>query len=168
MTNAIITTDDKYNECFLLHSTTPAHSPDDCLQIFHGTENSILQQPHSIGHCNSSDAEMSKGFADPLSKQVSGLRDACRRTKCLNRQIFPFWDQTGNRCICNLITKTKYSGKPNLPTLSLALEAMKSHARLFGLSTIAIPKIRCGLNQMKWQEVENCLGILLHTRKSEL
>ena len=42
LTNAIITTNDKYNDCFLLHSKIPAQSPDDCLQIIHGTEDSIL------------------------------------------------------------------------------------------------------------------------------
>ena len=51
LTIDIITTDDKYNGCFLLHSTNPEQSPDDCLQLIHGTEDSILQQPHSIGHC---------------------------------------------------------------------------------------------------------------------
>ena len=51
LTIAIITTEVKYNDCFLLHSTIPAQSLDDCRQILHGTEDSILQQPHSIGHC---------------------------------------------------------------------------------------------------------------------
>ena len=37
LTDSIITTDDKYNDCFFLYSTIPAQSPDDCLQIFHGT-----------------------------------------------------------------------------------------------------------------------------------
>ena len=30
---------------------------------------------------------------------------------------------------------------------------MKSHAQLHGISTIALPKIGCGLDQMRWQEV---------------
>ena len=60
LTKAIITKDDKYNDCFLLDSTIPAQSPHDCLQIIHGTEDSILQQPHSIGRCVSADAKMSK------------------------------------------------------------------------------------------------------------
>ena len=68
MTNAVITTDDKYNDCLLLHSTIPAQSPDDCLQIIQGTEDSLLQQPHSIGHFISADVKMSKGFADLLSQ----------------------------------------------------------------------------------------------------
>ena len=157
LTNAIIQTDDKYNDCFLLHSTISAQSPDDCLQIIHGTEDSILQQPHSIGHCISADAKMSKGFADLLPERISGLRDTCRQTKLLSGQTFPFWDRAGNLYIYNLVTKTKFSEKPNLTTLSLTLEEMKSHARLYGISTIAIPKIGCGLDQMNWQEVVKLL-----------
>ena len=33
LTNAIITTDERYNDCFLLYSTIPAQSGDECLQI---------------------------------------------------------------------------------------------------------------------------------------
>ena len=157
LTNTITATNDKYNDCFLLHSTIPAQSPDDCLQKIHGTEDSILQQPYSIGHCISADAKMSKRFADFLSQRIPGLRDTCRRTKLLIGQIFPFWDQTGNRHIYNLVTKTKSSEKPNLATLSSTLEEMKSHAQLYGISTIAIRKIGCGLDQMNWQEVVKLL-----------
>ena len=157
LTNAIITTDDKYNDCFLLHSTVPAQSPDDCLEIIHGTEDSILQQPHSIGHCISAYAKMSKGFTELLSQQVLGLRDTCRRTTLLTGQTFPFWDRVGNRYIYNLVTKTKFSGKPTLTTLSLTLEEKKSRARLYGISTIAIPKIGCGFDQMNWREVVKLL-----------
>ena len=128
LTNAKITTDDKYNDCFHLHSTIPAQSPNDCPQIIHGTEDSILQQPHSIGHCISADAKMSNGFAELLSQQIPGLRDTCRPTKLLTGQTFRFWDQISNRYIYNLVTKTKFSEKPNLPTLSLTLEEMNSHA----------------------------------------
>ena len=56
------------------------------------------------------------------------------------------------------MTKTNFSGKPSLPTLPLTLEDMKCHARLYGIRTIAIPKIGCGLDQMNWQEVVKLLG----------
>ena len=46
LTNAIISTDERYNDCFLLHLTVPAQSSDDFLQIIYGTEVSILQQPN--------------------------------------------------------------------------------------------------------------------------
>ena len=44
-----------------------------------------------------------------------------------------------------------------MSTLSKTLEAMKSHASMNGVSTIAIPKLRCGLDQMNWQEVVKLL-----------
>ena len=152
ITNAIITTDEKYNDCFLLRSTRPLPSPDNCLQIFHGSENSIVQQPHSIiKHCISADAKMSKGFADLLSQRISGLQNACRRKNLLTGQTYLFWDQTDNRYIYNLATKTFFFETPNLPTLPLTLEAMNSHARMYRTSTITIPKIGCGLDHMNWQ-----------------
>ena len=51
----------------------------------------------------------------------------------------------------------KYCDKPNLSTLSKTLEAMKTHASMNGVSTIAIPKLGCGLDQMNWQEVVKLL-----------
>ena len=54
--NAIISTEERYNDCFPLHSSVPAQSSDNFLQIIYGTENSFLQQPNSIGHCISADA----------------------------------------------------------------------------------------------------------------
>ena len=38
LTNAINSTDERYNDCFLLHSTVPAQSSDEFLQITYGTE----------------------------------------------------------------------------------------------------------------------------------
>ena len=140
LTNAILTTDDKYNDSFLLHSTIPAQSLDDCLQIIHGTEDSILQKPHSIGHCISPDAKTSKSFPDLLSQRIPGLRDTGRRTHLLTGQTFPFWNQTSNRYIYNLVTKSKCFEKLNLPILSLTLKAMKFRARFYGISTTAFPK----------------------------
>ena len=157
LTNAIISSDERYNDCFLLHSTVPAQNSDDSLQIIYGTEDSILQQPNSIGHCISADARMSKGFADFLSHRIPGLRSTCRKAKLFMGQVFPFWDSTGKRYIYNLVTKERYCDKPNLSTLSKTLEAMKTHASTNGVSTIAIPKLGCGLDQMNWQEVVKLL-----------
>ena len=55
------------------------------------------------------------------------------------------------------MTKERFYDKPDLPTLPTTLEAMKSHAGMNGISTIAIPKIGCGLYQMNWQEVVKLL-----------
>ena len=157
LTNAIISTDERYNDYFLLHSTVPAQNCDDFLQIIYGTEGSILQQPISVGHCISADARMVKGFADFLSHRIPGLRSTCRKAKLFMGQVFPFWDSTGQRYIYNLVNKERYCDKPNLSTLSKTLEAMKFHAGTNGVSTIAITKLGCGLDQMNWQEVVKLL-----------
>ena len=100
---------------------------------------------------------MIKGFADFLSHRIPGLRSTCRRTKLFVGQVFPFWDSTGRRYIYNLVTKERFCDKPNPSTLSQTLEAMKSHASMNGFSTIAIPKLGCGRDQMNWQEVVKLL-----------
>ena len=72
-------------------------------------------------------------------------------------QVFSFWESTGKRYIYILVTKEIFCDKPNLSTLSKTLETMKSHASMNGVSTIAIPKLGCGLDQMNWQEVVKLL-----------
>ena len=138
LANTIISTDERYNDCFLLHSTVPAQSSDEFLKIIYGTEDSILQQPSSIGHCVSADARISKGLAEFLSHRIPGLRSTCRKARLFMGQAYPFWDLTRKRYIYNLVTKE----------MSKTLESMKIHAGMNGISTIAIPKLGCGLDQM--------------------
>ena len=83
LTNAILSTNEQYNDCFVLHSTIPSQSHDEFLQIVYATENSILEQPNSIGHCISGDAQMSKGFAQFLSERIPRLRRTCRGANLL-------------------------------------------------------------------------------------
>ena len=110
-------------------------------------------QPYSIAHCISADARMKKGFADTLSNKVPQLREKCRSTTLQPGQILPFWDEHGDRYIYNLVTKEKFSDKPTIENLSKALTTMKSHATTYGVHSIAMPKIGCGLDQMNWQDV---------------
>ena len=44
---------------------------------------------------------------------------------------------------------------------------MKSDARFYGISTIAVPKDGCGLDQMNGQEIVKLLRDLFPTRTSE-
>ena len=53
--------------------------------------------------------------------------------------------------------KENYSDKPDLQTLATKLQNMQAHATIHGVSTIAIPKIGCGLDQMNWQDVAKLL-----------
>ena len=55
------------------------------------------------------------------------------------------------------MTKEKHSDKPDLQTLATTLQNMQAHATMHGVSTIAIPKIGCGLDLMNWQDVVKLL-----------
>ena len=72
-------------------------------------------------------------------------------------QLFPYWDSSWIRYIYNLVTKEKYSDKPELPNLATTLQKMQAHATMHGVSTIAIPKIGWGLDQMNWLDVVKLL-----------
>ena len=146
--NAIISTDERYTDCFHLHSTIPAQSSDEFLQIMYETEDSILQQPNSIGHCISADARINKGFADFLSHRISGPRSTCRKARLFMGQIYPFCDLTGKHYIYKPGTKLRFCDKPSLSTLSKTLETMQIHESTNGVSTSAITKLSCGLDQM--------------------
>ena len=100
---------------------------------------------------------MSEGFADFLSHKISGLRSTCRKAKLFEGQVYPFWDSTGKCYIYNLVIKERFCVKPNLSTLSKTLEAMKIHVITKGVSTIAIPKHGCGMDEMNWREVVKLL-----------
>ena len=121
--------------------------------MVYGNQNSTLEQPNSNGHCIFADAQMSKGFAQFLSKRVPRLRRTCRRANLLKDQFLPFWDSSSRRYFYNLVTKEKYPNKTDLQTLGTTLQIMQAHATKHGVSTIAIQKIGCGLDQMNWQDV---------------
>ena len=147
---AILSTNKQYNDCFLLHSTIPSQSHDEFLQIVYCNGNSILEQPNSVRHCISADAQTSNGVGQFWSEGVPRVRGTCRRANLFKDQVFPFWDSSSRRYIYNLVTKEKYSDKPELETLGTTLQNIPAHARRRGVSTIAIPKIGCGLDQMNW------------------
>ena len=83
LTNAILSINEQYNDCFLLYSTIPSQLPDEFLQIVYGNVNSILEQPNSIGHRIYAGAQMKKGLAQFLSERVPRLRRTCRRANLL-------------------------------------------------------------------------------------
>ena len=98
-----------------------------------------------------------KRFCRLLTLQNSWSQTNLPPSQTFHRTSLPFWDSTGKRYIYNLVTKERLCDKPNLSTLSKTLEAMKIHASTNGVSTIAISKLGCALDQMNWQEVVKLL-----------
>ena len=66
-------------------------------------------------------------------------------------EAFLFCNSSGQRYIYNLVTKEMFYDKHNFLPFFRTLEAVKIHASTHGVSTIAIPKLGCGLDEMNWQ-----------------
>ena len=154
MVDCILSENDQYNECFLLHSTLP-HEPDfrDDIRIINGNDDTIFEHQTAIAHCISADAKMSKGFAETIRNHINGLQEYCYKSKAFVGSVIPFWDNDANKFIYNLVTKNKFFGKPTLENLRISLENMRGHALLNNVQIITMPKIGCGLDKLSWNEV---------------
>ena len=154
MVDCILSENDQYNECFLLHSTLP-HEPDfrDGIRIINGNDDTIFENQTAKAHCISADAKMRKGFAETISNHISGLQEYCYKSKAFVGSVIPFWDNDANRFIYNLVTKNKFFEKPTLENLRISLENMRGHALLNNVQIITKPKIGCGLDKLFWNEV---------------
>ena len=152
--SSILSENDQWNECFLLHSTVPCkpHLQDE-IQILNRNDETIFQANTAIAHCISADAKMSKGFAEAICSRVHGLREYCRKTKPIVGSIIPFWDPESNIFIYNLVTKSKLYEKPTVDNLRISLKNMRGHALLNNITTISMPKIGCGLSKLQWTDV---------------
>ena len=62
--------------------------------------------------------------------------------------------QRQQRFVYYMISKKKVLRKPTYGKLTASLEAMRDHAVAHGVLHIAMPKIGCGLDGLKWDRVE--------------
>ena len=158
MVNSILTENDQYNKCFLLHSTVPCE-PDmqDKIQRLNGNDETIFQANTAIAHCISADAKMSKGFAETICRRVNGLHEFCRRAKTSVGSALLYWDPGSNNFIYNLVTKSRFFEKPTLDNLRISLENMRRHALLNNITKFSMPKIGCGLDKLQWTDVSKLI-----------
>ena len=110
MVNSILTENDQYGECFLLHFTVPCE-PDmkDQIEKRNGKEETIFQANIPIAHCLSADAKTNKGFAEAVCRRKIRLQEYCRKAKAPVVSTLPYWDPESNNFIYNLVTKSKIS-----------------------------------------------------------
>lgn len=63
----------------------------------------------------------------------------------------------GNRFIYYLITKRRYRDIPEYSSLMQSLEEMKFHCLSNGVNKVSMPRIGCGLDKLKWEQVSQIL-----------
>lgn len=116
-----------------------------------------------LAHCISADFALGAGIAKEFNRRFHTRR---KLFKLYPNSRVKYWDNvqdnykgmmTKTDNVYNLITKRNYWDKPTLQTLKNSLEWMKEDALYSGVRKIAMPKIGCGLDRLKWDDVSRLI-----------
>ena len=66
-------------------------------------------------------------------------------------------NSNGKGFVYYLVTKARYFHKPTLDAVRRSCEWMRDHAVAHGVRTIALPRIGCGLDGLRWPDVRATL-----------
>ena len=114
----------------------------------------LLKAQTSLGHCVGSDLKMFAGIAKLFKQKFRQIDD-------LEKMNFEVGDvgvvKDKDRFIYNLITKRRYNDLPTYDTLRQSLVEMKIHMESNDVTEVSLPKIGCGRNQLRWEEVERII-----------
>lgn len=118
----------------------------------------LFTSQDSLAHCVSHDLRMGAGIAkifhskfgkvDELIGQHAGIGDVA---------VLEDSNQNQGRYIYYLVTKQRYFNKPTYDDLTGSLEKMRDHMLDNNVSKLSIPKIGCGLDKLKWNNVKKIL-----------
>lgn len=109
-------------------------------------------------HCISADFKLGAGIAKEFDKRFN-LRDDLLYV--YGEDWWKVYDNTfggeaflhNKKRIIDLVTKTRYWNKPTMFTMRRALTKLKIGCEQKGISKLAMPKIGCGLDKLKWEDV---------------
>ena len=111
----------------------------------------------SLLFCKLFEVKNSKGFVDILFHGMPGHRQTTRQAN-VPRDKFRFSATLLSECTFTISwQKNDFPHKLDLPTPLTTLEAMKSHAGKYGVSTTTIQCFGCEMDQVNWREVAKLL-----------
>jgi len=112
-----------------------------------------------IVHCISADLKLGAGVAKQIDEKFGTRRQLLT--------LYPFglaedFKNRRNLCVAtprvlNLVTKEKYFFKPSYQTMSNAIQALYEYCMKNNITKLYMPRIGCGLDQLKWSLVEDII-----------
>ncbi|WP_143322734.1 macro domain-containing protein [Clostridium sp. HBUAS56010] len=119
-----------------------------------------VSEDYYLAHCIGADFGMGKGIVVEFNKRFN-MKHILQRSypDYLNQ-----WTHTQRIGDCilqgrvfNLITKERYYQKPTYRSLANALIEMRDLCCKYHIDKIAMPKIGCGLDRLKWDQVKGLI-----------
>lgn len=122
-----------------------------------------VPKDYILVHCISADFVMGAGIAEEFTKRgvKKALQESIHYYSSIDKvgKCFVTF-ATGWRAECNLVTKEKYWNKPTYKTLRTSLKAVKTYLLIpsqHETIKLAMPRIGCGLDRLKWNKVKEII-----------
>lgn len=121
----------------------------------------LFASEDSLAHCVSADLKMGKGIACRFKALFGGVDEL--KTQDVKKGGCGFLKRE-NRYVFYLVTKDRYWHKPTYDTLLQSLFAMREHCRTHNITQLSMPRIGCGLDRLRWEQV---LELIHHVFEKE-
>ena len=115
----------------------------------------------ALAHCVSQDLHMGAGIAVQFKQRYGSVDILKQLNPTVGNVIFLSREQ---RFVFYLVTKARYFHKPTYATLKNALLYLRDRCQTYGIKTLSMPRIGCGLDGLEWPRVK----ALLYTVFSDL
>ncbi|XP_052845642.1 ADP-ribose glycohydrolase OARD1 [Drosophila gunungcola] len=120
---------------------------------------------YSLCHCVAADLRMGKGIAVKFRNKFGQLLNL-QKQNVQPGGVAIIHDQ--QRYIYYLITKKSSWGKPTYELLHSSLVAMRQHMISHQVTKLAMPRIGCGLDGLKWPKVKELVCTVFQLDALEL
>lgn len=106
---------------------------------------------YSLAHCVAVDFRMDAGIATGFRRKFGRVHELQQQNAKVGG--IAVLENGPQQYIYYLTTKKLSSQKPKISDLLKSLLAMRAHMKTKGVTKLAIPKIGCGLDRLKWKNV---------------
>ena len=112
---------------------------------------------YTLCHCISSDFALGAGIAKVFAKMGVKKKLIEQYPKQWQGRGYCLFTETEDALVANLVTKERYFHKPTLETLKQSLSDLREQALSRDLKKLAMPKIGCGLDKLRWEDVSEVI-----------
>lgn len=114
----------------------------------------LFNSDQSLVHCVSRDFHMGKGIAVEFKSRFGNVDKLIQQNKNVGEVVYlPVNDIK----VFYLVTKEKYYGKPTMTSMKQCLRELANLCIELDIKKVAMPRIGCGLDKLKWDSVKKII-----------
>ncbi|XP_026463133.1 uncharacterized protein LOC113365803 [Ctenocephalides felis] len=124
-----------------------------------------VPEDYSLCHCVAEDFIMGAGIALQFRFRFGRVADLLLQRPRTGGFAYL---KDNQRFIYYLVTKQRSSGKPCIEALESSLENMRKHMLKNNVRKLAMPKIGCGLDRLRWDDVSGLIQRIFRNDRIEI